>query len=90
VDTAPPSPICSEVEPTVVGLEAGELHGDARLRLSIAVGIYPDVDVTVEVGVPTDLTGRCEAVLVVAIDEGEWVRQSSVIAVQAIRGYWSP
>src|SRR5262245_38218478 len=77
VDEAP-SPICSEVEPTGVGLEPGELDGDARLRLGIAVGVYPDVDVTVEVGVPTDLTGRCEAALVVDIDEGE-VLQSSVI-----------
>src|SRR5262245_7585408 len=78
VDEAP-SLICSEVEPTVVGQqpEPDILDGDARLRLSVAVGVYPDVEVTVEVGVPTDLTGRCEAALVVVIDEGEVV--SSVI-----------
>src|SRR5262245_4996803 len=77
VDEAP-SPICSGVEPTGVGRVPDELDGDARLRLGIAVGVYPDVDVTVEVGVPTDLTGRCESALVVEIDEGE-VLQSSVI-----------
>ena len=70
--------LCSDVEPTGVGLEPDELDGDARLRLGIAAGVYPDGDVIVGVLVPTDLTGRREVVLMVETHETE-VLQSSVI-----------
>lgn len=66
------------MEPTGVGLEPDELDGDARLRLGIAVGVYPDVDVIVGVLVPTDLTGRREGVLMVETHEAEAL-ESSVI-----------
>jgi hypothetical protein len=70
--------LCTDVEPIGVGLEPDELDGDARLRLGIAVGVYPDGDVIIGVLVPTDLTWRREVVLMVETHETE-VLQSSVI-----------